>query len=342
MDAVEVTSSRFSGRKRHIGRWLAVILAGLVVSTLAGGVAYTAGHGGHELIYAVLTLFCLMTVYLAFMFTSFANDLWLFCHRRNLKLLLPICFVILVFLLFGIGTGTFAWQSFGTICAFATLPTLFAATWKKDPSPQWFDWLAVACIWLPFDLGLLKNVWLWPQGTGSYILNTAVAVSLAVYLFSSVRRFPDIGFRLQWKRGDLATTLIFFFSFCLLAIPFGLATDFIGINVRPDLIKGLLAPIGIFLFIALPEELLFRGLLQNFLNKKLGNEKIALMIAAVFFGATHFNNGTHPDWRYFVLATLAGLFYGAAYIKTKNLFVPAIIHGLVDSVWMQFLMKAPA
>jgi len=65
-------------------------------------------------------------------------------------------------------------------------------------------------------------------------------------------------------------------------------------------------------------------------------------LTGLLFGATHLNNGLHPDWRYFVLATVAGLFYGAAYIKTQNLFVPAVIHTLVDAVWIQFLMKIPA
>ena len=341
MEAVEL-SAGVSGRKRHAGRWWIVTVLSVVVSALAGSVAYLAGHNGYELIFAVLTLFLLLSVYLAFLLTSFANDIWLFCHRRENNHLLSISFVILVYILFGLGTGTFAWQSFGTICAFVTVPTLLAVTWKRDSLPQWFDWLAVACIWLPFDLGLLKPVWLWPQGNGAYILNTAVAVSLAIYLFSSVRRIQDIGFRLQWKAGDFKTTVILFGLFCVVAIPFGIATDFIGFNVKPDLLKAILAPLGIFLFIAYPEELLFRGLLQNFLQKKIGSEKIALFVAAVFFGATHLNNGTHPDWRYFVLATVAGIFYGMAYIKTKNLFVPALIHALVDSVWIQFLMKAAA
>jgi membrane protease YdiL (CAAX protease family) len=335
-------SANVSGRKRHTGRWWIVTVFSIVVSVLAGNVAYMAGHTGYELISAVLTLFLLMSVYLAFLLTSFANDLWLFCRRREINHFLPISFVIVVYIVFGFGTGTFAWHSFGTICAFVTVPTLLAITWKRDSSPQWFDWLAIACIWLPFDLGLLKPVWLWPQGNGAYILNTAVAVSLAIYLFSSVRRIQDTGFRLQWRREDFKTTAILFGLFCVVAIPFGIVTDFISLNVKPDILKAILAPLGIFLFIAYPEELLFRGLLQNFLKKKIGNEKIALFVAAVFFGATHLNNGTHPDWRYFVLATAAGLFYGFAYIKTKNLFVPAVIHALVDSVWIQFLMKAAA
>jgi hypothetical protein len=316
-----------------------VVLCGLLVAALAGVAAYSAGHTGFELFFAVLTLLTLMTCYFAFLMTSFANDLWLLTRRYPALRLLPLYFTAAVYLLFAAGTGTFAWQSFGAILAFVALPTMLVQFSQKDAQPAWSDWLAVALIWLPFDLGLLKNVWLWPVGTGAYILNTAVAVCLAIYLFSSTRRLPDIGARLVWRRGDFRIVAAYFLTFCAVAIPFGVATDFIEFNVRKDIVKGLVAPFGIFLFIAVPEELLFRGLLQNFLSRRFGNEKVALVAAAIFFGATHLNNEPLMDWRYFTLATGAGLVYGAAYMKTRNLFVPAVIHALVDAVWMQLLWK---
>lgn len=335
-----IVADILSSRKRHSGRWLTVGLLGITVSALAGALAYSAGNSGIELVLAVTSLSILMFCCFAFLLTSFANDLWLVNHRNSVGWVVPTVFVLLVYLLFSLGTGTFTWQSMATILAFVLLPSV-CVKMSRGPSPGPLDWVAVALIWLPFDFGLLTNVWLWPAGSGAYILNTAVAVCLAIFLFSSTRRISNIGFRLQWKRGDLRTTLGYFSGFCAVAIPFGFFTDFIDFNLKADWIKGLLAPAGIFLFIAYPEELLFRGLLQNFINQKFNNEKLALVLAAVFFGATHLNNGPSADWRYFVLATLAGLVYGAAYIKTRNLFVPAIIHALVDSVWMQFLMKSP-
>lgn len=331
--------SIFAARRRHAGRWAGVVFCGLLVASLAAGAAYTAGHAGIELLFAASTLFALMTCYVAFLMTSFANDLWLLSRRHAVLRFVPLFFTAAVYLLFAFGTGTFAWQSFGSILTFVALPTVLVQFSGKDAKPAWSDWLAVALIWLPFDLGLLKNVWLWPVGTGAYILNTAVAVCLAIFLFSSTRRLPDIGARLVWRRGDLKVTATYFLAFCVVAIPFGVATDFIEFNVRKDILKGLIAPFGIFLFIAIPEELLFRGLLQNFLARRIGNEKVALIAAAVFFGATHLNNAPLMDWRYFTLATAAGLVYGAAYMRTRNLFVPAVIHALVDAVWMQFLWK---
>jgi membrane protease YdiL (CAAX protease family) len=94
--------------------------------------------------------------------------------------------------------------------------------------------------------------------------------------------------------------------------------------------------LGIFFLIAIPEELLFRGIIQNFLEKTLRKPPLALFVTSLIFGAAHLNNGPRPDWRYFLLASLAGLFYGNAYQQTRGLMAPAIVHTLVDMVWRAF------
>ena len=82
--------------------------------------------------------------------------------------------------------------------------------------------------------------------------------------------------------------------------------------------------------------MLFRGIIQNLLEKEIGRPGLALGVAAVIFGAAHLNNGPHPDWRYFLLATLAGVVYGRAYARTRNLMAPALVHTLVDVAWRGF------
>jgi hypothetical protein len=59
---------------------------------------------------------------------------------------------------------------------------------------------------------------------------------------------------------------------------------------------------------------------------------MALTISSLIFGAAHLNDPS-PDWRYFLLATIAGVFYGFAYIRTKKITVAAIVHTLVDAIW---------
>jgi membrane protease YdiL (CAAX protease family) len=63
------------------------------------------------------------------------------------------------------------------------------------------------------------------------------------------------------------------------------------------------------LLVSLTEELLFRGYIQGGLERLLGNQNLALGLAALLFGLAHLGSG----WQWFYLATLAGIGYGLAY-----------------------------
>jgi len=88
-----------------------------------------------------------------------------------------------------------------------------------------------------------------------------------------------------------------------------------------------------FFFVALPEELYFRGLIQNLLERRMGRNS-ALIAASILFGLSHFNKRTtFFNWRYVILAAVAGFFYGRAWRERKRLFASSITHATVDTVW---------
>jgi membrane protease YdiL (CAAX protease family) len=101
-------------------------------------------------------------------------------------------------------------------------------------------------------------------------------------------------------------------------------------------LPGLL--IGILFFTAWPEELLFRGLLQNILVRSAKSDLAGWWTASVLFGFSHITNMGFPNWRYVILASIAGLFYGWTWRKTGSIFASAIVHGLVDATW-HFLFR---
>jgi membrane protease YdiL (CAAX protease family) len=53
----------------------------------------------------------------------------------------------------------------------------------------------------------------------------------------------------------------------------------------------------------------------------------------VVFGAAHLHHAPRPNWRYAILATLAGIFYGNVYRTRQRLCASALIHALVDTLW---------
>jgi membrane protease YdiL (CAAX protease family) len=61
---------------------------------------------------------------------------------------------------------------------------------------------------------------------------------------------------------------------------------------------------------------------------------LALVITSILFGLSHFNKrSTHFNWRYVILATIAGIFYGRAWHQDRRVPASAITHATVDAIW---------
>ena len=246
--------------------------------------------------------------------------------------------VLLLYLVYALGTGSFRGLPFLKLIAYVLLPALLLlAIRQPEQRLEWQDVLAILMLWLPLDFRWMRDVWGWPSHSLAYSMNSLLATGLAVFLFVCVRRLDGVGYRCHFEKRDVWIGLRNFLLFAPVAIPIGLMTGFITISGRQ--ISGsqvLLSAFGIFFLIAIPEELLFRGIIQNFLEKTLRKPTLALIVTSLVFGAAHLNNGPKPDWRYFLLASLAGLFYGNTYQRTRGLMAPAFVHTLVDTVWRAF------
>jgi membrane protease YdiL (CAAX protease family) len=72
------------------------------------------------------------------------------------------------------------------------------------------------------------------------------------------------------------------------------------------------------------EEMLFRGVLQDVLVEKIG-DNFALVSSALIFGALH---AVTPLYAF--LAALASLYFGELFIQYNNLAVPIVCHALYD------------
>ena len=105
-----------------------------------------------------------------------------------------------------------------------------------------------------------------------------------------------------------------------------------------------LAPIGrvawffTFFFIAVPEELFFRGWLQNLLEKRMGRYA-ALFLTACLFGLAHFNKRTASfNWRYVLLAARGRhLLWPGVACSERRVGASAVTHATVDAIWSLWL-----
>jgi uncharacterized protein len=226
------------------------------------------------------------------------------------------------------------------MAVYISLPFLILTTQRGNSRSTWPDAVAILCIWLPIELGIIKRVIAASVASAAtvnlhYVFAEGLAINMGIIAFGAWRRLRGIGYRFDFSRTTLSVALLNFLLFAAIAIPLGLAIHFIRYSF--ELKKLLFAPaafVGIFLFTAIPEELLFRGLIQNWLERRLGRPIISLLLASIIFGASHLNNGPPiPNYKYFLMATIAGVFYGLAWKRTASLTTSAITHALVDTAW---------
>jgi len=77
--------------------------------------------------------------------------------------------------------------------------------------------------------------------------------------------------------------------------------------------------------------------MQNLLERRIGKYR-GLLATAALFGLSHFNKrAAHFNWRYVLLASLAGIFYGRAWRRERRVGASAITHASVDTLWSIWL-----
>ncbi len=187
---------------------------------------------------------------------------------------------------------------------------------------------------LAVDLRWFEGVW--PAHLA--IFNKILLLDAGIYGFVCIRELDGTGFDLRLRWNDIAIGLREWAFYTPMALALGLSLGFLHLHaVWPGLAPIAGAWLFTFFFIAVPEELFFRGWLQNLLEKRLGRSA-ALIVTACLFGLAHFNKrAVHFNWRYVLLAALAGIFYGRAWRTQRRVGASAVTHATVDAIWSLWL-----
>ncbi|MGC1105260.1 MAG: type II CAAX endopeptidase family protein [Candidatus Acidiferrales bacterium] len=310
--------------------WIALVLFGIFAGL-------RLNYGGRRFAIAILVAATLLGV-----------ELFIACPRirerlstlfRGSAFFLALLIPLIAFLVYALNFYPSGWLWVSAGVLYATIPALLAAGARGKPAGTWEDFLALFIIWLPVQFRWMYRLWPYPPPlTHTLTILFALTVALAAFLF--IRRLDGIGYAAEWRRGFGWTILLNFVLLAVIIIPLGEATHFIRFGPTIHSLKGTpLAGLEILVFTAWPEEFLFRGLLQNLLSCSLKNRYAGWIIASVIFGFAHILHAPVPNWRYVCLATIAGLFYGRAWMKTGSLVPGAIIHALVDSIWFSFFPR---
>jgi CAAX protease family protein len=164
------------------------------------------------------------------------------------------------------------------------------------------------------------------------ILGQTMWTRLAFMAVLSIARIEVKGFGFVPARREWA---IGFANFALFVPPgaaLGWALGFAAFHSRPvPWWQAALIAAGTFLgmlwVVALREEFFFRGLLQD---------RLGLAATSVLFGLVHLPFRGFPNWRFAILAAVAGIFYGRAYQQARSVRAAMVTHALVNTLWRVF------
>ena len=153
-------------------------------------------------------------------------------------------------------------------------------------------------------------------------------------LFLGYRGFSGLKYNVPRAARDWWLPLAAFALLAPVLAVLGIAIGFLPWPHLPVQSGGRMAAAAgiIFAATALPEEILFRAMIQNLLMQRFGAGPRTLLAASVIFGCAHLDNGPQPlpNWRYAILATIAGWAYGKVFEKSNTICSSAALHTLVD------------
>ncbi len=249
-------------------------------------------------------------------------------HHAPARIFLVPCILTAVFAAVLAGAGAWSWAFLALVGTYTLVPTAIVYAGRSD-------FLAVFVLWLPIELYPGKD--LLPRFAWGVANITAhgTAVVLALMLFLIFRGLKGIKYNLPRRRRDALHVLIGFAVAAPILIALGLTLGFMGPFRIPQPLRA--GAFGLLFLktlagVGLPEELLFRGLIQNLLMQRYGASNATLLAAAGIFGFAHINNAPAPNYVYVLLAAIAGFIYGKVFQRSSTILASASLHALVNSI----------
>jgi len=198
------------------------------------------------------------------------------------------------------------------------------------------DAAVILLLWLPIESGAGAALVPRPAQGVLHAVLYGIAILLALVLFLLYRDTPGMRYSLPRRWSDAAHAALGWIILVAVLMPLGLWIGFMQGPHPPPVHGGRLALRIAFIFFgtALPEEILFRALIQNWLVQRFGGSNRTIAAAALIFGAAHLDNGPQalPNWRYMIMATIAGFVFGKVFQRSTSVVASALTHTGVNAV----------
>jgi CAAX protease family protein len=236
----------------------------------------------------------------------------------------PYCAASLAF-------GSFRWQALAGIALLAGLVSFWYVVLPQKPAA---DLLLLALMAAVVLTKIFKSLYIRPDDRLPLeVLGQAMWIRTGAFALLSVRRVQGVGFGFwpsprEWKIGAV---------FFLMMLPVvAVLAWWIGYGkFHPPETSWIRTPVNMVLYffgglwvLALGEEFFFRGLLQQWMTGWLRNQWAGLIVTSLLFGSVHLWYRSFPNWRFALLAAVAGVFYGLAFRQASSIRASMVTHAL--------------
>ena len=236
----------------------------------------------------------------------------------------PYCAASLAF-------GSFRWQALAGIALLSGLVAYWYVVLPQKPAADLLLLALMAAVVLAKVFG---SLYVRPHDRLPLeALGQAMWIRTGAFALLSVRRVQGVGFGFwpslrEWKIGALFFTM-------MLPVVAALAWWIGWGKFHPPDASWIRTPVIVVLYffgglwvLSLGEEFFFRGLLQQWMTGWLRSEWAGLIATSLLFGAVHLPYQAFPNWRFAMLAAVAGVFYGLAFRQASSIRASMVTHAL--------------
>jgi membrane protease YdiL (CAAX protease family) len=231
-------------------------------------------------------------------------------------------------------TGTFHWAGLGLLASLAAAASFCYLCLPRNGYTDSIFLVFMAAVVL---CGSFAAIYPSPApGVRLEILGQMMWTRTGVMVMLWFRRAEGIGFGFLPTAAEWEIGVRNYLYFLPAGLPLALATGLV--RLRPVPFEWWMAAalalgtfLGMLWVVALAEEFFFRGLMQQWLCRKLGSRLWGLVLASLAFGLVHLPFRAFPNWRFALLAAVAGLFYGRAYSQAGGIRAAMVTHALVNT-----------
>ena len=328
---IQMLAARHALRNTWVGIALAVSVAGLVYANILSIPAPVSA--------ALVSAFALEACLYALPGIEGARQRLERRLRRPALALLMTASAALPYCVYALPTGVFRPASLAAILALASAASFWYVFFPRRPAIDLAYVALVGAVILLYPFARLYGTPV-PR-LPLFILGQLMWTRLAIFECLSLANMQPEGFGFLPRRREWAAGAVNFLLFLPIGALLGWALKLVRFHPRQGdwRLTALLAAgtfLGMLWVVALREEFFFRGLLQRWLGRSLRNDWAGLAAASVLFGLLHLPFRGFPNWRFALLAAVAGAFYGRAYLTTRSVRAAMVTHALVNTVWRVF------